>query len=64
MPRHIYLVPHTHIHTHADAIECSSSVDDDVATISCDDLDGQPVNVTGNLFCSIDFGTPEACKKI
>ena len=59
-----YLVTHTHIHTRADTIECSSSVDDDVATISCDDLDGEPVEVTGDLLCSIDFGAPEACKNI
>ena len=45
-----------------DATECSSSVVDDVATVSCPDLDGQPD--TGDLFCSIDSGTPEACEAL
>lgn len=47
-----------HTLTLADAVVCSSSVGDDVTTLTCDDLDGQP-----DLLCSIDFGSPEACKK-
>ncbi len=43
-----------------DAIECSSSVTDDVATVSCGDIDGQPN--TGDIFCSIDSGDIEICK--
>ncbi len=43
-----------------DAIECSSSVTDEVATVSCGDIDGQPN--TGDIFCSIDSGDIETCK--
>ena len=46
--------------TNADAIECSSSVEGDMATVSCPDLDGQPDN--GDLLCSVDSGTPENCE--
>ncbi len=50
----------TLLSTNPDAIECSSSVTDDAATVSCGDIDGQPD--TGDIFCSIDSGDIESCK--
>ena len=42
----------------ADAVECSGNVGDDVATVDCEDLVGEP-----DLFCSVDFGPPEPCEQ-
>ena len=45
-------------YTTSDAIECSSSVVDDVATVSCD-LERPNL---GDIFCSINSGPQVACE--
>ena len=57
MFRHIVTGTYT---SHAAVVDCSSSIFDDIISVTCSGIDELPSEE--NVRCSVDFDAPEGCK--